>query len=159
MKRWCASIVWRSIWAPTFDQLEAALVERLGQALQKILPTRSAGEGTAAGAARRISAQQNDLDLIVHYLYTGQLPWWAERKTQDDLARILADLIDHAHRELIACLREERAPDNPVLSSLVRQFDVGMGSATTFYQSVFGLVLILTVNQIIKKVDAESSLF
>lgn len=49
--------------------------------------------------------------------------------------------------------------DTYVFRALTTQFNVGLGSAASLYQSVFGLVLILTVNGIIRKVDKESSLF
>ncbi|MNB81311.1 putative multiple-sugar transport system permease YteP [compost metagenome] len=49
--------------------------------------------------------------------------------------------------------------DTYVYRSLTVNFSIGLGSAAGLYQSLFGLVLILTVNAIIKKVDNENSLF
>ena len=110
-----------------YDDLEAALTERLGQALQNALQTRPAATNTAApGESRRVSARQNDLDLMAHYLSTGRLPWWAERQSQDDVTRTLSDLIDKTPRELTAYLRQQSDRDNPVLSRLVRQFEPGL---------------------------------
>jgi hypothetical protein len=110
-----------------YNDLEAALTKRLGQALQSALQTRSTITSTdATVTARRLSAQQNHLDLITHYLSTGRLPWWAERRSQADVTRTLSDLIDNAHRELTAYLRQQSAKDNPVLSRLVRQFEPGL---------------------------------
>lgn len=49
--------------------------------------------------------------------------------------------------------------DTYVFRSLTQTFDVGMGTAAGLYQSLFGLVLILTVNGIIKKINADYALF
>jgi putative aldouronate transport system permease protein len=49
--------------------------------------------------------------------------------------------------------------DTYVFRSLVGQFNFSMGAAVGFYQSIFGLLLVLTVNFIIRKVEPESSLF
>lgn len=49
--------------------------------------------------------------------------------------------------------------DTFVFRSLAGQFNFSQGAAVGFYQSVFGLVLVLTVNAIVKKVDPESALF
>lgn len=49
--------------------------------------------------------------------------------------------------------------DTYVFRSLVGQFNFSMGAAVGFYQSVFGLILVLTVNMIVRKVEPDSSLF
>ena len=49
--------------------------------------------------------------------------------------------------------------DTFVFRSLAGQFNFSQGAAVGFYQSVFGLILVLTVNMIVKKVDPESALF
>jgi putative aldouronate transport system permease protein len=49
--------------------------------------------------------------------------------------------------------------DTYVFRSLVGQFNFSMGAAVGFYQSLFGLILVLTVNWIIRKIEPESSLF
>jgi len=49
--------------------------------------------------------------------------------------------------------------DTYVFRSLTRDFDIGMGTAVGFYQSLFGLLLILTVNYVVKKVQSEYALF
>ena len=49
--------------------------------------------------------------------------------------------------------------DTFVFRSLSGQFNFSQGAAVGFYQSVFGLLLVLTVNAIVKKVDPESALF
>lgn len=49
--------------------------------------------------------------------------------------------------------------DTYVYRSLVSDFDIGMGTAAGLYQSVFGFVLIVTVNFIIKKKNPEYALF
>lgn len=49
--------------------------------------------------------------------------------------------------------------DTYVFRSLVGQFNFSMGAAVGFYQSVFGLVLVLTVNMIVRKIEPDSSLF
>lgn len=49
--------------------------------------------------------------------------------------------------------------DTYVFRSLTKQFNVGLGSAASLYQSTFGLALILIVNKIIKRVDSDSALF
>ena len=49
--------------------------------------------------------------------------------------------------------------DTFVFRSLAGQFNFSQGAAVGFYQSVFGLALVLTVNMIVKKVDPESALF
>lgn len=49
--------------------------------------------------------------------------------------------------------------DTFVFRSLAGQFNFSQGAAVGFYQSVFGLILVLTVNAIVKKVDPESALF
>ena len=49
--------------------------------------------------------------------------------------------------------------DTYVYRSLVSDFDIGMGTAAGLYQSVFGFVLIVVVNTIIKKKNPEYALF
>lgn len=49
--------------------------------------------------------------------------------------------------------------DTYVFRCLVGSFNFSQGAAVGFYQSVFGLVLVLVVNAIVKRVDAESALF
>ncbi|MDR2534460.1 MAG: ABC transporter permease subunit [Treponema sp.] len=49
--------------------------------------------------------------------------------------------------------------DTYVFRSLVGQFNFSMGAAVGFYQSLFGLFLVLTVNNIIRKIEPDSSLF
>lgn len=49
--------------------------------------------------------------------------------------------------------------DTYVFRSLVNTFDIGMGTAVGLYQSLFGFLLILTVNYIIKKVNDDYALF
>jgi putative aldouronate transport system permease protein len=49
--------------------------------------------------------------------------------------------------------------DTYVFRSLVGQFNFSMGAAVGFYQSIFGLILVLTVNFIIRKIEPGSSLF
>ena len=49
--------------------------------------------------------------------------------------------------------------DTYVYRSLMSDFDIGMGTAAGLYQSVFGFVLIMVVNTIIKKKNPEYALF
>lgn len=49
--------------------------------------------------------------------------------------------------------------DTYVYRSLTVNFDIGMGSAAGVYQSVFGLVLVLGINMIVRKVNEEYALF
>jgi putative aldouronate transport system permease protein len=49
--------------------------------------------------------------------------------------------------------------DTYVYRSLTTTFDFGMGTAAGLYQSVFGFVLILIVNYIVKRKDAAFALF
>lgn len=49
--------------------------------------------------------------------------------------------------------------DTYVFRMLTKNFDVGMGAAAGLYQSFFGLVIIVAVNTIIKRVDEENALF
>ncbi len=49
--------------------------------------------------------------------------------------------------------------DTYVFRSLVGQFNFPQGAAVGLYQSVFGLVVVLTVNAIVKKIDPENALF
>lgn len=49
--------------------------------------------------------------------------------------------------------------DTYVFRSLVGQFNFPIGAAVGFYQSIFGLVLILTVNVIVKKIEPDYALF
>ncbi|TCW35228.1 putative aldouronate transport system permease protein [Thermohydrogenium kirishiense] len=49
--------------------------------------------------------------------------------------------------------------DTYVYRTLTVNFDVGMGTAAGLYQSFFGLIIILTVNFIIKKIDEDYALF
>lgn len=46
-----------------------------------------------------------------------------------------------------------------VFRSLVGQFNFSQGAAVGFYQSVFGLVLVLTVNAIVKRIEPDIALF
>ncbi|MFC5402644.1 ABC transporter permease [Cohnella soli] len=49
--------------------------------------------------------------------------------------------------------------DTYVYRSLKVNFDIGMATAAGLYQSVFGFVLIMTVNYIIKKINEDYALF
>lgn len=49
--------------------------------------------------------------------------------------------------------------DTLVFRSLMGNSDFGMASAAAFYQSVLCFVIIMTVNHITKKIDADSALF
>lgn len=49
--------------------------------------------------------------------------------------------------------------DTFVFRSLVGQFNFSQGAAVGFYQSVFGLIFVLAINAIVKKVEPESALF
>lgn len=49
--------------------------------------------------------------------------------------------------------------DTFVFRSLVSQFNFSQGAAVGFYQSIFGLILVLVVNAVVKKIEPESALF
>lgn len=49
--------------------------------------------------------------------------------------------------------------DTYVYRSLMVNFDMGMGAAAGFYQSAFGLVVILSVNALIRRYKEEYALF
>lgn len=49
--------------------------------------------------------------------------------------------------------------DTYVYRSLAVNFNMGLGSAAGMYQSVFGFVLILAVNSVVKKLSPENALF
>jgi putative aldouronate transport system permease protein len=49
--------------------------------------------------------------------------------------------------------------DTYVFRSLVGQFNFSMGAAVGFYQSLFGLIFVLVVNFIVRKVEPDSALF
>ncbi|XEC94414.1 ABC transporter permease [Paenibacillus tarimensis] len=49
--------------------------------------------------------------------------------------------------------------DTYVYRSLTVNFSLGLGSAAGLFQSVFGLILIVTVNAIVRKVDRDNALF
>lgn len=49
--------------------------------------------------------------------------------------------------------------DTYVFRSLVGQFNFQMGAAVGFYQSIFGLILVLTVNKIVRKIEPDYALF
>jgi len=49
--------------------------------------------------------------------------------------------------------------DTYVFRSLVGQFNFSMGAAVGFYQSLFGLILVFTVNLIVRKIEPDSALF
>ncbi|MNJ04249.1 hypothetical protein D3C73_1649170 [compost metagenome] len=49
--------------------------------------------------------------------------------------------------------------DTYVYRSLKVTFEIGMATAAGVYQSIFGFVLIMTVNYIIKRINEEYALF
>lgn len=49
--------------------------------------------------------------------------------------------------------------DTLVFRSLMTNSNFGMASATAFYQSVLCFIIIIVVNKVVKKVDADSALF
>ncbi len=49
--------------------------------------------------------------------------------------------------------------DTYVYRSLKQNFDVGMGTAAGLYQSVFGLIIIMLTNTIVKKLNPDYALF
>ncbi len=49
--------------------------------------------------------------------------------------------------------------DTYVFRSLVGQFNFSMGAAVGFYQSLFGLILVLGINFLVRKIEPDSALF
>ena len=49
--------------------------------------------------------------------------------------------------------------DTYVYRSLMQNFDIGLGTAAGLYQSLFGMITVLTVNFIVKKINPEYALF
>ena len=49
--------------------------------------------------------------------------------------------------------------DTYVFRSLVGNYNFSMGAAVGFYQSVFGLILVYTVNMIVRKIEPDYALF
>jgi putative aldouronate transport system permease protein len=49
--------------------------------------------------------------------------------------------------------------DTFVYRSVTKSFDIGLGSAAGLYQSLFGFILIMTVNWVIKRVNKDYALF
>ena len=49
--------------------------------------------------------------------------------------------------------------DTYVYRSLAVDFNMGRGAAAGLYQSVFGFILVMTVNKIVKKISPENALF
>ena len=49
--------------------------------------------------------------------------------------------------------------DTYVFRSLIKSFDFGMGTAAGLYQSLFGFILIMVVNTLIRKVNEDYALF
>lgn len=49
--------------------------------------------------------------------------------------------------------------DSYVLNSIMTSINYGASSATTFYQSVVGLIMVVSVNLIVRKISPEHSLF
>ena len=49
--------------------------------------------------------------------------------------------------------------DTYVYRSLAVNFNMGLGSAVGMYQSIFGFVLILVVNTVVKKLSPDNALF
>lgn len=49
--------------------------------------------------------------------------------------------------------------DTYVFRSLTQTFDVGLGSAAGFYQSIFGLLFIMLINGIVKRINPDYALF
>lgn len=49
--------------------------------------------------------------------------------------------------------------DTYVFRGLVSQFNFSMSAAVGFYQSLFGLILVITVNMIVRKIEPDYSLF
>jgi putative aldouronate transport system permease protein len=46
-----------------------------------------------------------------------------------------------------------------VFRSLVNNFNFSLGSAVSLYQSVFGFIIVITANWMVRKVSPENSLF
>lgn len=49
--------------------------------------------------------------------------------------------------------------DTYVFRSLVGQFNFSLGAAVGFYQSIFGLIFVLVINFIVKKIEPDCALF
>lgn len=49
--------------------------------------------------------------------------------------------------------------DTYVFRSVAKTFNVGFGTAAGLYQSLFGFILVVTINGILRKVDSENVLF
>ena len=49
--------------------------------------------------------------------------------------------------------------DTYVYRSLTQNFDIGLGTAAGLYQSLFGMIMVLTVNYIVRKLNPEYALF
>jgi len=49
--------------------------------------------------------------------------------------------------------------DTYIYNSLMNSPNIGMSTAAGFYQSIVGFILVITVNQIVKHMDADSAMF
>lgn len=49
--------------------------------------------------------------------------------------------------------------DTFVFRALINSADIGMGSAVGLYQSVFGLIMVFTVNAVVRRINEEYALF
>jgi putative aldouronate transport system permease protein len=49
--------------------------------------------------------------------------------------------------------------DTYVYRSLTFNFNIGLSTAAGLYQSLFGLITVMTINLIVRKVDPENALF
>jgi putative aldouronate transport system permease protein len=49
--------------------------------------------------------------------------------------------------------------DTYVYRALAVNFDIGLGTAAGLYQSLFGFILVMTVNYIVRKIDSDYALF
>lgn len=58
-----------------------------------------------------------------------------------------------------ALYRTTQVLDSYVLNSIMTATNFGVTAATTFYQSVIGCIMVITVNLIVRKVSPENSLF
>ncbi len=71
-------------------------INRLEEYLDNLLAGKDSGEGdqSARGEGARVLDEENDSQVILHYLKHGVLPWNSSIKSQSELTSLLVDLIN-----------------------------------------------------------------
>ena len=96
----------------SFESLSAAVLVQLRQNLESLLPPRVLAAETAAARWQEATSFSSQFDLVLHYLRTGYLPWYAAGLPDSPPTPALTAIIQSQWSDLLEYL--QRQPESPI---------------------------------------------